>query len=459
MDQRLTDKDTVTDISGADLMEVVVPSDTTANPAGTTKKATVNAIKNTIIGATTTGNAILSGGIIHISGLTYYVWADSYIINSQVYNIAVNSTVTLSDGDATNPRIDVFLIRIQTTNLPITASVVVLEGTPAASPVKPTVDLTDEVEVSFRTIAATETTDPTTVTELIYDENTGEPNEWDNTTNVTGGNLADTTDPYTGTISFTAPATTNDDVSWTKATVLGFDVGARLNFALRIPGGINSGSGIPRIQIKLINSSTSEYWLLTLSAGNLNKYGFSTANLNWQLVQIPFNAFAPSSISGGEYDRIEFTLLDMPIMELDWINIQSDITQPVDPVSPERLTFRREFTAAEIRLLNSVPIEVVKPPGVGLAIVQESMQMKWTHVTVPYSATTISSIVDTALISQFGPIGISTTAFQFLKVPTTALTGNTQMVENKGLLIQASADTAAGDGTFILTGAYYLIET
>ena len=59
-----------------------------------------------------TGNAVLEGDISYTgTDLDYYVWVNGCIIDSTVYENLTTDTKTLSDGDATHGRIDVFAER------------------------------------------------------------------------------------------------------------------------------------------------------------------------------------------------------------------------------------------------------------------------------------------------------------------------------------------------------------
>ena len=124
------------------------------------------------------GNAIINGGVVlrSTTALIYNVWATSFVINNKYYSFGVNDDVILTQGDTTFDRIDVLAIEVDGNVKPFTATVVVLEGVPSANPVKPTVDLSKQVEVSFVNVAANQQTDPNAITDTIYDDNTGEPN-------------------------------------------------------------------------------------------------------------------------------------------------------------------------------------------------------------------------------------------------------------------------------------------
>ena len=254
-DQKLTERDSLTVASDNDLQHIVDVSDTTDSPEGTSKKITWANIKDSLfsflkmkdvyedsytgrlgqvvsvgldnatgeVGLKFTsmptyndvlgGNAIITGGVVHLYGLTYRAWASKYVINNVVYTTYVANTVTLNDGDATDPRFDSIAVQVDT-NEPPNATIQVIEGTPATNPLKPTINLQSQVEISFVNVPALATVDPNITLEQIYDENTGEPTEWDNTVSTVGIVLDWATDPYIGTKCVRIPTLASADLTW-----------------------------------------------------------------------------------------------------------------------------------------------------------------------------------------------------------------------------------------------------
>jgi len=320
-DQKLTERTEKNDSNVNDLVHIVRDNGSFGMKTGL--------LQNGVIAATTVGNAILKGGYSWTgTGLDYYVWVDSYIINSVAYNNPISDTVTLSAGHATLDRFDVFALQLSATEPPV-PSIVVVEGTPSASPVEPSLDLTDQVKIGLRLVLATETVDTTTTVNLIYDENV----EWTNTTLPSGASLTTATDPYSGTKNFLTPAADLDSVSWTDSGLTTFASGDSLIFAFRTV--IQSNGGI---QVKLINSSSGAYWLKSLTASDLKNFVINdTADL-WYLGQIKFSEFQASS-SATQYDRVEIAFKGTAQFELDKVEIQGDLTQsePTIVASPFEL--------------------------------------------------------------------------------------------------------------------------
>jgi hypothetical protein len=415
--QRLTDKPELTSPALDDKFEVVDVSDTTQNSAGSTKWIKWSTLKSfflkytglsdvldttlqgkegqvptvyTPVGASTpklkltplpsftelySGNTVINGGIIKLglTDLSYKVWATSFIINNIKYDEFVTANKTLSDGDPTHPRIDVFAIEVNAFAYPPTFSVVVIEGTPAASPVKPTVNLATQVEVSFSVVAAAATTDPNTVLDLIYDEATGEPDEWGNTHLVAGGNLTDASDPFLGTVSLNIPSLANDYVSWTNLTDISYTTDQKLNFAIKL----TAWNGGQTIEFKLIDTATSNYRILSINSINAVNYGIDITSTSWQVAQIPISRFISQS-STTTFDRLHITFTGNAPMLLDWINVQSGLNQPptytyvksvvagtnivVDNTDPERPIVNM-LTSSFI--LAGYTIGTLPPPSIG----------------------------------------------------------------------------------------------
>lgn len=278
----------------------------------------------------TSGNWARGGVIYSGTGLVYNVWVNSCSINGVVYNSFVSGDVTLTAGDATNPRFDIFIVKVNTLSGTPVFTLLAEEGTPASSPLLPSISIVSEAQISFRLTAANETSDSDTTTDLIYDENVGNAGgEWNNTTNTTSGNLDYATDPYNGTKSFNTPATVSDSISWTKTSLKTFTPSDSLIFPLKSLLSIKSG-----LQIKLINSSNNEYFLKTIRYSEMESFGFIPGVSGWQLVQINLSEFDTSITSNTQYDRIEYTFINTPTIGLDWIHIQGGLEQATPSVLP-----------------------------------------------------------------------------------------------------------------------------
>lgn len=225
-------------------------------------------------------NSLISGGASWISGLTFSITPLTYIIGQMLYS-SPGGMVTLSSGSPIADRIDVIIADVS-------GNTGVVEGTAAASPVKPDIDESTQVEVTFVTVNASATT-PAVTTTLVYDEAAGPPDEWTfSTTTPVYVNSASTTQAYSGTKSIEFSASTNGKTLLLSAStpfdtvnenVLQFAIRNRvswpattkLRFALKSAAGVQIGS-----VVDLYNT----------------RFGFSSSNISaWQLIAIPLSNF------------------------------------------------------------------------------------------------------------------------------------------------------------------------
>jgi hypothetical protein len=109
--------------------------------------------------------------------LDYNVSAD-WIFNGNSYS--KTTPITLSPGDPNNPRIDVIAVDVY-------GDIIVLEGTPSASPIKPQIDPLTQMEGTFINVAAGATSPTGASSSSVYDENLQEAGgEWDASTSAPG---------------------------------------------------------------------------------------------------------------------------------------------------------------------------------------------------------------------------------------------------------------------------------
>ena len=227
-------------------------------------------INEAFVNANLGTNQLISGGAVWVSGLIFLVSDCVFVVDGVLYTSTAD-TVTLSAADATHPRIDVLAVNID-------GSVEVVEGTAAASPVKPEVNPDTQVEVTFVTVAALATT-PTDVSNTdIYLEDT----EW---TSAVSANVdaADTSDPRTSSkaIKFTAPASRNY-ITLTSSSAQDANTGT-LGLWIKPLTWPNSKNSF---RIALYNTITrvSDWYYIT-------KNSINTASAEYQFVQIPLSSF------------------------------------------------------------------------------------------------------------------------------------------------------------------------
>jgi hypothetical protein len=234
----------------------------------------------------TSKNQLLSGGkVVWLHDYVYNVSAATYLIDGVQYASA-STDITLSTADATNDRIDLFVLTTSSTAVAVT-------GTPSTPPVAPDYDANTQLQISFATVSAA-TTEPTITNEWIYKENT----EW--TTSASAGtiNPASTSNPYAGTKDVEGTSVANAQyITFTSITTPSIASAENLVFEIRSKA----------------NWGTAKKWILrfyngTTAIGNAinfgsSSYGFvSSATSQYQTITIPLADFG--SISTATVFRI-----------------------------------------------------------------------------------------------------------------------------------------------------------
>ena len=116
-------------------------------------------------------NRVISGSINYIDALKFSSTQFVYEYEGTLYTIAPD-TFILSPSDDTLNRIDIFVLDY------ITQEIFVSEGIPSADPAENTIDFDTQVRLTAVSIPAGASTPGNITTELVYDENAGEPGEW-----------------------------------------------------------------------------------------------------------------------------------------------------------------------------------------------------------------------------------------------------------------------------------------
>ena len=267
--------------------------------------------------------ASVTGGYENISvtwvaNLDYYVVANPYLINGESFT-ASPTLVTLTVGDATNPRIDVIYADVN-------GIIGVLPGTPSASPIKEVVNSNTQREITFRLVPTLATVDPTATNELIFDENVGlAGGEWDVTGYaLTALNFNATAVAFSGTksiyfdginpyfnVDFHSDVTFNiADISTVYARIYlteVIDKNAGITFQLLDSAFVATGNAI-----------TVKHGLYGLDRNVLN---------TWQLISVPIGAFGATALTIKGF-RFLVTSIKKPKFYLDTINLQFGVTQP-----------------------------------------------------------------------------------------------------------------------------------
>jgi hypothetical protein len=446
--------------------------DVSASALGTSKKSKIQSILAQVPSTNdmVVPNGIIRGGIVHQSGMIFNCWATKYIINNQVYTTNVNEQITLSAADVSNPRWDVISVRVTQSEPPV-VSIEVTEGTPAASPVKPTLDLTTDVELSSRIVLTGETTPAEVTTEVVYNEDAQEPTEWDNTSIPTGSIMGDETDPKVGTKSATLIATAADTMEFTKATDYTYDPTETLAFYYRITdGGTTFKANESKINIKLRKGS--DYYLYGINVDALPNIGLKFSATGWQLLSIPLSEFQGTS-EFSAFDELVFEFINTPAMEFDWIVFQSGLGTPTNPLPSKEstpntttsnlLTKKITLTAAQIKAIGSTPITAILAPGVGkyIKVLNADAWLTWNSVAFDNNFLYIRT--DGATNYQI-KIGDGFTSFLSQTTDTNTCgslvdtsNSNNRFIANTKVVIDGVDSVATGDSTIDIYITYEII--
>lgn len=257
-------------------------------------------------------NAVMEGGVVHLGNYDYFVWASRYIINGVYYEDAIEGNVTLSAADPAEDRIDVFYVQNDGLG---GVSVGVAEGVPAANPLKPTLDFTLQSEISFDLVQAATSGPGDTSTVLVYDENLGQPLEWNNTTvPLSGYDPAYTLDQYNGSLSYQLSTVNTIGFTGISNIVAGVDV--TINMAIKLSG----WSGNSQLVI-LLQESNNDTNKLIINRRNASRYNLDIASTTWQFISIPLSEFLEGLT---DFDEIEIshTNFTAPVL-YDYIFIQT----------------------------------------------------------------------------------------------------------------------------------------
>ena len=142
-------------------------------------------------GATPSTFLVSGGQVAWESAYTFRVSAADYYINAAHYT-SVEAVATLSAAHATLDRLDVIALNTS-------GAVVVIAGTPSATPSEPSVDPAQYLKLAIVLVTHATVTPPTLQTITVYTENAGAPGEWAWTASGPAITIAGTTTPHAGT--------------------------------------------------------------------------------------------------------------------------------------------------------------------------------------------------------------------------------------------------------------------
>lgn len=266
-------------------------------------------VRNSLIVENLLGvNQILSGNVVYSgTGLVFESTAYSYVIGGVIYNAVADDSITLSVGGA-SPRIDIIVADTS-------GNITVIAGTPATSPVKPSLsDFDTQIELTSVNVAISATTPTGISDEDMYLEFAGEPNEWTVTESTSSARISlnSALDPYAGSVSIRIAAPIDADyVLFTNDASLGMDDYTHLAFRIKLDSVLPNGFGFN------ITPTDSAVQSVGSIAVQHEAYGLDGTNItDHQLIAIPISAFSDSV----DFDAIQFTIFGADASETIYID-------------------------------------------------------------------------------------------------------------------------------------------
>jgi len=268
---------------------------TDADNFNQTKNYTIDAISNYTLSKVNQGNNI-NGDIIWSGvGLIFQSTLISGSLNGFIINIPQDLNIELDQADPDDDRIDLFVVNENNT-------LTVIKGTPSANPQKPNINEASQYEIGLVLIKAAQTTPDGITLNLVYDEDTGQPNEWDVT--VSDQLLVDpasTLDPYLGTKSIQF-----NDVD--EKVIVDFEKSTPVDIAKfdSITFKLKKSTNTSQLVISVILNNSTEFVGLPVNLFD-GQFGFSDSIYDeWQNITIDRSAFNLNTF--GDFDGLRFVL-------------------------------------------------------------------------------------------------------------------------------------------------------
>ena len=297
-------------IAGTDYQAPITLTTTGNSGAATLIGNTLNVPVYTFI-----TNGLASGGIVTWSGtgFIYDVSAAYYYLNGVYYSTS-NTQVTLGAADISNPRLDIVAVNDQ-------GQVIVIPGVPSSNPVKAQIDPTTQIELATILVPAGATSPVNILTAIVYDETSN--STWSSLASGVTVDFANTTTPYTGTVTASVTASTTGTRYIQFSRITGTDSVSNysvLKFAIRLGTAWTSTS---TLAIGFYNGTT----LISTEVSVLNgQFGFNMATTaTYQLIQIPI---ANWRFTQSTFNRIRFRFLNsLPAFRMDRVELQAGVVQ------------------------------------------------------------------------------------------------------------------------------------
>lgn len=253
-----------------------------------------------------------------VSGLTFDVRADKFPVDG-VYYTATQANVVLATADPTNDRIDLI---IAISGAPGTVDKIT--GTPSANPAQPSYDASTTYPIKFVLVKALATTPDGFSDELVFDEDVGQPTEWDLTS--FSGTSVTANDPYNGTVSIEGTTTSFSISQFDKSTTINLDGVNTLSFWIKL----KADFGTSKINIDFYNSGARVGSIFVKDGKN----GFDASSLVYQQVVIDVSK---SNFGSKEVDQFNivpykgsFAGYFIDVVEIQYGTVISDPTTIVN---------------------------------------------------------------------------------------------------------------------------------
>ena len=220
-------------------------------------------------------------------GFIYDVIYPSYKINGVTYP-AGTDTITLDASDPTFLRIDVVGVDA--------AGVIVETGTPAADPIKPTLNPETQLEIT-PIFVLPGTTEPVVDSSLIFNENT----EWTTSSNNGSVDFESTLNPFIGLLNIDAPAmVVNQFLKFENAVELDVVNYNFLRFYINLKGTWTNSNAF---DVRFYKNGVAVSNLVTVQNGVFN---FSRTIINtYQTVAIAMSNF---TFTSGSFDEVRLII-------------------------------------------------------------------------------------------------------------------------------------------------------
>lgn len=298
----------------------------------------------------------ISGTITWLHDLTFLISVYEYYIRGEYYT-SPSIEVTLAAADLTFPRVDTFIVDINSISSVIT-------GIPAESPADENLDSHTQLLIGSVLINPGETTPVVIQENIIYDENVEWTSKIDISKPTAHINFEDASSPFSGSkqirVSFDSLTFGGIIFSFTKE--IGYENISESGLVLHIRTS-RVFRATEYMSIKLLDGSRSISSTVYIKD---NKYGFNSSLSTYQTITIAFSDFkSTSNLIDGI--KISFVGWDTPLegvttIDLDLIKIQKGILTTnefteTDPLFLKWVASHKNVTIAE----NSKDILSISP--------------------------------------------------------------------------------------------------